>query len=285
MHDLLLTTDATDPPHEYTRFWRIPQIDGLELLHATYVTQNFSRHMHEGYAFGVVEQGVQAYYYRGANYTATPGSIVNCLPGEVHTGHAATPEGWTYRMFYPDTDILQQVASEVAGRPRGLPFFKQTVVDDSELAGQLYHLHKALESPAAVSLLEQQSRLLVVFACLIARHADDPPPVSKTGSEYDGVRRVRDYLNDHYRDNLTLGDLSAIAHLSPFYLVRVFTKTFGLPPHAYLTQARVMRACRLLRVGVPVAQAALDVGFVDQSHLHRHFKRIMGITPGSYQAQ
>ena len=56
----------------------------------------------------------------------------------------------------------------------------------------------------------------------------------------------------------------------------------GLTPHAYLNHIRVLRARDLLRQGCPIAQAAVNVGFVDQSHLHRHFKRIVGVTPGQY---
>ena len=269
---------------EYTKFWRVPHIEGLELLHATYVTQNFSRHMHECYAFGVVEQGVQAYYYRGDNHQAAPGSIVNCVPGEVHTGHAATESGWTYRMFYPSPEILQTVASDVAGTPRDIPFFQQTIIQDRDLAWRLLALHHALEDPATPRV-EHQSRLLAALASLIVRHADDPPRPARPGDEPGPIRRVRELIHERYQENISLDDLATVAHLSPFYLVRVFTNQVGLPPHAYLIQTRVMRACRLLRAGVPVAQAALDVGFVDQSHLHRHFKRIMGVTPGTYQTR
>jgi AraC-like DNA-binding protein len=269
---------------EYTRFWRVPHVDGLELLHATYVTQNFSRHMHECYAFGVVEQGVQAYYYRGGNHTATPGSIVNCLPGEVHTGHAATETGWTYRMFYLSTDILKTVGTDIARKQRDFPFFPQTVIQDADLAWRLRHLHRDLEVPS-VSRLEHQSRLLTAIATLIIRHADDPPRPSHTGDESGPIRRARELIDGRFYENISLDELAAEANLSPFYLVRMFTSEVGLPPHAYLIQTRVMRACRLLRAGVPIAQAAVDVGFVDQSHLHRHFRRIMGMTPGTYQAQ
>lgn len=272
-----------NPVGEYTKFWRVPQIADLELLHATYITQNFSRHMHDCYAFGVVERGVQAYYYRGAQHTAPPGYVVNCLPGEVHTGHAATSEGWTYRMFYPGTALLQQVASEMADRSRDLPFFSQTVINDSGLALRLHRLHQMLEDPSS-SLLENQSRLLMALAHLIARYADDPPLLIKAGAEDDPIRRVRDFIDTHSTSNISLDELVAVAHLSAFYLVRVFTREVGLPPHAYLTQKRVMAACRLLRMGVSLSQTAVEVGFADQSHLHRHFKRIMGMTPGEYQS-
>jgi AraC-like DNA-binding protein len=157
------------------------------------------------------------------------------------------------------------------------------VIEDADLARRLNHLHHLLEDPSG-SLLEHQSRLLMALAHLITRYADDPPPLGQTGAESDPIRQVRDFIDDQFRHNIALDDLVAVAHLSPFYLVRVFTKEVGLPPHAYLTQRRVMAACRLLRVGVSPAQAAVEVGFVDQSHLHRHFKRIMGLTPGLYQS-
>lgn len=270
-------------PRETTKFWRVPHITGLELLHATYITQNFSRHMHDCFAFGVVEQGVQAYYYRGDHHLATPGSIVNCVPGEVHDGHAATANGWTYRMFYPTPGLIKVVAAELTGRQQVNPFFGQTVIHDADLARRLHTLHRSLEDSAAPRLAHE-SLLLDAVAMLLTRYAEQPPVLAPTGAEPGPVRRVRDLIETRYTENLSLDELAAVAHLSPFYLVRVFTKEIGLPPHAYLVQTRVMRARDLLRAGVSAAQAAVDVGFVDQSHLHRHFKRVMGMTPRTYQA-
>ncbi len=64
--------------------------------------------------------------------------------------------------------------------------------------------------------------------------------------------------------------------------LRVFCKQVGLPPHAYLVQTRVARAKVLLSMRLPIAQVAADTGFTDQSHLNRHFKRIVGVTPRQY---
>jgi len=66
-------------------------------------------------------------------------------------------------------------------------------------------------------------------------------------------------------------------------LLRVFRKELGIPPHAYLTQVRVLRAKKLLSVGIPIAQVAWETGFADRSHLNRHFKRLVGVAPGQYQ--
>ena len=76
--------------------------------------------------------------------------------------------------------------------------------------------------------------------------------------------------------------LAAAAGLSPYYFIRVFRQAVGLTPHAYLVQLRVETAKRLLDRGQPVVEAALAAGFADQSHLTRHFKRIVGVTPGQY---
>jgi len=96
------------------------------------------------------------------------------------------------------------------------------------------------------------------------------------------VRRARAFLHDALADKITLDDLAAYAGLDKFHLVRAFRCEVGLPPYEYLTHLRVCRARELLRRGVLVAEAAQTVGFYDESQLHRHFRRILGVAPGVY---
>ncbi len=98
------------------------------------------------------------------------------------------------------------------------------------------------------------------------------------------MRRVRDYLHDHLAEQVTLDDIARLARLSPFYLLRVFGAATGMPPHTYQTQLRIRRAKELLRAGLPIAETAYLVGFADQSHLTRHFKRSVGVPPGQFAA-
>ena len=95
---------------------------------------------------------------------------------------------------------------------------------------------------------------------------------------------ARQYLDAHIGDNVSLMSLAVVVGLSPFHLCRVFKDAVGLTPHAYQDQLRVRRAKQLLTEQVPIAQAAVEVGFYDQAHLTRHFKRVVGITPGRYVA-
>ena len=82
-----------------------------------------------------------------------------------------------------------------------------------------------------------------------------------------------------------LEELAALANLSPCRFATVFRREIGLPPHRYLCHVRIQHAIALLRSGVPLAMAASEAGFFDQSHLSRHFKSICGMTPGKYLSQ
>ena len=96
------------------------------------------------------------------------------------------------------------------------------------------------------------------------------------------VRRARAFLMEHVADKVTLDDLADHARTDKFHLCREFSRVLGLPPYAFLTRARIARACILLRGGVAPSEVAARVGFCDQSQLHRHFVRVVGCTPGTY---
>ncbi len=264
------------------KLWRIPSISGLELLHARHLKQSFSKHTHEGYAVGVIEGGALGFFYRGENVVAAPGHINLCVPGEVHTGRPATPEGWSYRMFYFDARLFQQVATDLADRPRALPFFQSGVIVDARLAQRLHRVHLRLENPHTPPL-EQQTLLLDVLAQLTRRHADTPPVTYKLGREPEAVRLVKSYLESCHAEAASLEHLACLANLSRYHLVRVFHEAVGVPPHAYHRQVRIGRAKELLASGHAIAEVALATGFTDQSHLNRWFKRLWGFTPGEYR--
>jgi AraC-like DNA-binding protein len=274
---------AIRQPREQARFWRDRDTGGLELLRARYITHSFARHTHDTFAIGVVEAGGDRFTYRGAEHVAPAGSIVLINPGEPHTGQAATADGWAYRMLYPAPELLAAATAELTGRPgqRRIPFFAAPVVHDPAVAQLLRDLHLALEQPAPA--LERQTHLLATLCAIIARHADDPPATRPTAGAGRAVDLTRDYLDAHYAENVTLHDLAQVAGLSPYHLVRIFRRATGLPPHAYLLQARVTRAKTLLARGWPPVRVAHATGFADQSHFTRGFARIVGVTPGRFQ--
>jgi len=254
----------------------------ITLMRARYVRQHFSRHTHEDFPVGVIEEGALGFDYRGERVIAPQGSINLANPGEPHNGHALRESGWTYRMFYLDIDVMRRIASEIKDVPADVPFFASGVLHDPALAAELHDLHRDCESGAS-GQLELETRLLLTFSKLIICHADSHPQPCRIGAESQAIRRAKAYIDAYYREDITLHDLSGAAFLSPFHLTRVFQQETGLPPHAYLIQQRIVHAKELLLQGWSLTEVAYELGFVDQSHFHRHFKRIVGVTPGEYR--
>jgi AraC family transcriptional regulator len=99
------------------------------------------------------------------------------------------------------------------------------------------------------------------------------------------LRAVLEYIHDHLDAELSLERLAAVAHVSPYHFARLFKHSTGLPPHQYVIGRRVERAKELLREPdrPPLAEVATEVGFADQSHFTRHFKRLVGVTPRRFR--
>jgi len=265
---------------EKAKYWQDASLGNLELLHAVFVTHHFAPHTHDGFAIGVIEAGVETFTYCHQFHVAPAGSIVLINPGEMHTGEAWNADGWRYRMLYPGADLLRRAASEAAGHTVDVPLFPQPVVHDAYLAQLLVNLHISLERRD--SQLERESRLLWTLTQLVTRFARIGTTRQAVHSEGQAVATVRDYLTAHLSETVTLAQLAARTNMSAFHLLRVFRQATGLPPHAFQTQLKVARAKLLLGEGLPIADVAAGVGFTDQSHLNRHFKRVVGVTPGQY---
>ncbi len=261
-------------------FWQHADLGGLEVLRATYARHRFAKHTHDTFSIGLIEGGANGFFYRGATEVAGPGMICVVNPGEVHTGGEAG--AWSYWNLYPPASLFQACASELVDRPTGVPFFGTAVIDDPGTVRSLREAFVSLTGPAP--RLEREVRLLRAVSDLILRHSEKRQTNHEAGRENARVRRVREYLEAHVADDVSLAELSTVADLSAFHLLRVFREAVGLPPHAYLTQLRVRRAKALLLQGVPIVEAAADAGFADQAHLTRRFKEVFGITPGRLRA-
>src|SRR5438128_1505627 len=142
-------------------------------------------------------------------------------------------------------------------------------------------MHSGLERPT--SSLERHALLLNLLAGLISRYGERRPASRAFAADRLAVSRAYDYLAEHYAENVSLDHLAALANLSPFHFSRLFSERFGMPPHAFQTQLRLLRARALLLEGCAIPHVAAQTGFADQSHLTRHFKRVVGVPPGRYQ--
>jgi AraC-like DNA-binding protein len=261
--------------------WRPSDLHQLELHQGVAVHRYVPRHWHEEFQLCLIEAGTADLTYRGDNHLTPPASLFIIHPGEIHSNRSFHPSGCSYRTLLIEPDAVRATATEIAGRDYGVPFFPATVLFDRDLLALFIKLHIALEIPS--SALERESLLLAFLTRLINRYGEQRLPAAPLHRRRISVKRACEYLIEHHDENVFLGQLADIAGLSPFHFSRVFSEQVGMPPHAFQTQVRVARAKSLLLQGWSISQAAIQTGFADQSLLTRHFKRLVGVTPGLYQ--
>ncbi|WP_367990241.1 AraC family ligand binding domain-containing protein [Vibrio sp. NTOU-M3] len=270
----------TSNPKESASFQIAQEFGGLELLDAKYTHQNFSRHSHEGYTIGVIDKGAQRFYRTGGNHIAPKDSIILVNADEVHNGQTATEGGWEYRAMYP-LPAQFQALTEGLGSDLGIPYFPEPVVYDPELAQQLRLVFHTLKH--SDNRLLRETLVYGTLIKLISRHGKRRQHYQPKNNGQRQLLLVKEFLDDFPQADISLEELSQLAGLSPYYLVRTFQKEFGLPPHAYQIQARLRFSKQLLKSGKKISDVAQESGFHDQSHFHRHFKRTMGVTPKQYR--
>jgi AraC-like DNA-binding protein len=268
---------------DVARLWRTDDLGGLELLRASYVSFVFTPHSHEDFLIALTEEGVGYPIFRGGSHAVGPGDVFVLNPEESHAGGPATDTPWGYRALYPGIQLLRRISGEFGGPREMVPEFSSQVLRDRTVALALRRFHQISEDPASSRLLRESS-LAKALVGLVARHGRPRPHLKRLGKENRRVSMAREYLDEHAPDNISLVSLASLVGLSPFHLCRVFREAVGMTPHAYQSQIRVRRAKRLLNRGVPIALAAVEAGFYDQAHLTKHFKRVVGITPGTYVA-
>lgn len=253
------------------RAWRPPVPGVSEVFHARFTDHEYPMHAHAAWTLLIVDSGVVSYDLERNPHIAAD-SVVTLLPPYVpHNGRAATPTGFRKRVVYLDPPVVgEQLIGHAVDQP---------VIADPALRAAIGHLHAALALPGEEFTAE--SRLALVGEQLRS-HLGTRAPASPPAGSAALAHRLRDLLDAHQVEGIGLAEAAAILHAHPAHLVRTFTATFGMAPHRYLTSRRVDHARRLLLDGMPAREAAVAAGFYDQSHLTRHFTRIVGVPPGAF---
>ncbi|WP_063127293.1 AraC family transcriptional regulator [Nocardia fusca] len=188
------------------------------------------------------------------------------LPPHVpHDGRAAGTAGFRKRVLYIEDTRLSGIGPAV-----DTPSTRDPILRD-----RIHRLHQTLRYPG--DELEAESRLTFVLERLqsrLRRRHPAPPPHRDPSL----ARDLRALLDEHSVARITLAQAGNLLYADPAHLVRAFSREFGIAPHRYLIGRRIDLARRLLLEGRRPAEVAIAAGFHDQSHLNRHFKRMIGAT-------
>ncbi|KUL70431.1 MULTISPECIES: AraC family transcriptional regulator [unclassified Streptomyces] len=266
---------------EKARHWRYAELPDVDLLRARYIRKAFVRHTHEHFVIAAIADGVEVFHHGGADQYAGAGALALVNPDTPHTGRAGVPEGWQYGAVYPSPQVVAEIAAETTSI-RGTPGFVRPVLDDPYAVSLVHQVLRAADEGNA---LAADTLLRVAVTRLLRLNGGELPQREVRSAGARVAARAREVLERRMAEPPSLERLAGDLGASPFALLRAFGDTYGMPPHTWLTDARVRRARRMLDAGVSPAEAALAVGFTDQPHLNRHFSRIVGVPPGAYQRE
>jgi AraC-like DNA-binding protein len=272
LYDPRMSLAPRQPPGpEWVRAWK-PVVAGVhEVFHAHFVDYAYPPHVHDAWTVFIVDDGWIRYDLE-ARHRGAGGELVTVLPPNVvHDGRAGGGHGFRKRVLYLTTDVLDgRLGGHAVDRPD---------VGEPALRDAVHALHRALAAPD--DALEAEARLALVTDHLRA-HLEGHPTGARDRLAGPLAGELRDLLDGRLFERVTLAQAGRDLGASPSHLVRTFTRRFGIAPHQYVMARRIDAARKRLLDGEPVAQVAAGVGFYDQAHFTRQFRRHVGTPPGRY---
>jgi AraC-like DNA-binding protein len=255
--------------------WRHEQLFDIDFVSYDLSNHHFPRHFHDHYVIEIVVRGTDSFYCNGVNYIAEANELVCINPGEVHTGNTVGNTNLWYYSLCPGWEKLLEVATSLHIHLPADFNFEHTVSNRPLFAQKMTALFQSFGKTN--NNLEQQELLVDCMKELLepsSTHAEIKPLTNDTR-----VKMLMEYIRVHFRDDISLQQLSSLVNLNPYHLIRLFKRNTGLSPYDYLLVTRTEYGRQLLRSGYAVKDAATASGFYDTSHFSRSFRKFAGVSP------
>lgn len=249
----------------------------LRLVRASNVDHVFPCHIHRSYTLGVVTSGTRIFQIDGKDQviTAPDGFVIN--PYQPHACRQQGVDGHDYRVVSISQELMRRVFLRFTGKS-GLPYFPCVRIP----ADDAHALLQRIINPGLPESEPGDENLVNLLATIMGKYAARQP-VDESGRLKDSfVKQASTFIDENAGRQVDLNQLSEMVHVSPFHLNRIFRERIGLPPKAYLLQVRIKQSIRLLLDTRSIAQVAIEMGFSDQSHFTRFFKKNVGVSPGRF---
>ena len=265
------------PSHLAHRFWCSPALPFAESRIACDSSACYAPHSHAHVSIGAVDGGRSVLHHGRQSQALSRGDVVLIPAGEVHACNPEDNGQWSYQMLYLDPDWVRQVLGEMDDVDAQLLHHLPPGTAPAQLHARLTGLNRCLFGSASAQDKEAALLLFVgdVLGCAQARRSHAQPDAPR-------LRRVQAMIQARCAEVLTLDEMAAQACMSRYHFVRSFKRAVGMTPHAWQLDQRIQQARHLLKQGMSLADAALHLGFADQSHFQRAFKQRVATTPGNY---
>ncbi|WP_427180404.1 AraC family ligand binding domain-containing protein [Paenibacillus sp. TC-CSREp1] len=242
-------------------------------LSASFTDFTYKKHCHEEYAVGVTLRGIQQYNLDGHYQASHPNGVMLFNREQLHDGSSYDKEGIDYVMLYLKPELVEEIMGKKELR------FSTPIVYDPKLARSILMLNDAVQHR------QDEAECSTRLYDLVQMLAREEQPAKLWEPQDSLVRKAKEIMFCSTANVLKLDDLSAEFGLSKFQFIREFKACAGISPYQFFLNCKVEHARQALEKQKDLYAAVADCGFVDLTHLNRHFKRVFGVTAYEYMLQ
>ena len=262
------------------KFWRDSRLPFIEARIVSDGREvHYDKHSHDVFSVGAITSGCSVYWSEYEALEVNFGTVVLMNAGDVHACNPIHDSPWSYIMFYVDVSWLMRLQADLGFEvSTNMQRFETLVSRVPTLFNALIALYEVC-TDAHNDVLLKQTATFDFFILLHHTLKVVPELRLETNPK---LKQAADFIAQHCTENLSLDDVCTASNLSPSYLIRAFKQQYGMTPHAYMVNRRILFAQDQLKTGQAIAEVALAAGFADQAHFQRMFKRMVAATPRQY---
>lgn len=270
-------------PSTHPLFWRdaaLPFIELRQVLDGREVS--YAPHSHKEWSIGAILDGQSEFLCADRLHTVERGTLVMMNPDVAHACHPSENSPWAYYMMHLDKVWLAALLHDT--NVRNVAYWQDSQLD-TLVNETFYESFITLCEGLMFTTLEscEKEQLLKTYFVGLFTHLDSTTESVKTHLPMNKLYKVANYLNQHCLEETSIDIISAEFGFSTGYLVRAFKRHFNMTPHAYRLNRRIQLGQQALKEGQAIAEVAQTIGFSDQAHFQRAFKKRVAATPDQYR--
>lgn len=249
----------------------------IEAYRLTGIVQKFPNHFHEFYVIGFIEGGKRHLWCKGKEYNTSKNDLILFNPYDNHFCEPMNNELLDYRAVNIPVETMKKAVLDITGKEY-LPEFIENVVFQSEISNSVATLYDLIVNDACY--MEKEEAFYMLIDNILSEYSQ---VYDQNKQEEKELNYLCDYMKNHFMENITLDELALMVNVSRSYLLKCFTKQYGISPYRFLQSVRIEKAKQYLEQQYSIMEIAQMCGFNDQSHFSNYFKEFIGITPKQYQ--